>query len=400
MRKRERISAKLTKFGPSLTLQLKKEAEARRARGEKVYDFGLGETRGSPLEPTILEAAVKAFESEFTGYAEPAGIPELRRQVLDWIPGARDVYDEENVVISNGAKQSLFNVFLATCNPGDIVLFDSAPWVSYAPMANMAYATPIQVLPLSGKASRLKVAPRDLERNLRMRPHAKLFLLNNPVNPTGQMYSQDEVDELLRVCVNYGIYMLLDRLYWRLVYDGEEYPEPNADAEARRWLIQVDGMSKNFSKAGGLRIGWTVAPTDVVRAMVNLQSHYTSGPPTPLQYAALAAISNPYRGWLRAELQAKRDIMRECAADIPGVEVWPTQAAFYSFWDIEDLMASVGKSADGIARDLAKAGVIVSSGSSFMQDGFLRLSFATTEDQVRGGMAAAKKAIEKMMKGR
>lgn len=392
MQQDERISAKLKKFRPSLTLELKNEAQARRQRGETVFDFGLGETRGSHLDPVILEAGIEAFRHERTGYAEPAGLLELREQVLKWIPNTTH-YSTDNVVISNGAKQSLFNIFLATCNPGDCVLFDSAPWVSYTPMANMAYTTPIQVLPFSRPNAYLKIGPEDLERNLTMRPHAKIFLLNNPVNPTGQLYDQGELDALLEVCSRHSVYFLLDRLYWKLVYDGAEYPEPYPNRLAPDWLIQVDGMSKNFSRAGGLRIGWTLAPRDVAKAMINLQSHYTSGPPTPLQYAALAAITKPYRGRLRRELQSRRDLLHECAKDIPHVKIWPTAGAFYSFWDVRGVFGKKVNNSDEVSYALAREGVIAASGSSFMQEGYLRFSFATTEDQIRGGMELAKKTI-------
>lgn len=307
MKPHERISAKLGKFRPSLTLELKRMAAERRAQNLPVYDFGLGETKGS-LDDRTRDAGIAAYNDGATMYGDPAGLPELRRAVLKWL-GVESHYDINNVVITAGAKQSLFNIFLAICNPGDSVLFGEAPWVSYQPLAVATYATPIMVLPTHAEHEFKKVTPEDLLRNIRLRPYARLFLLNNPVNPTAQLYDAAEVDAQQDVCVEHGIYFLLDRLYWRLVFDGKQFPEPRIDERTRPWLIQVDGLSKNFRRTGGLRIGWSVAPDDVSAAMINLQSHCTSGPALPTQHSALAAITRPYTGELRDELQRKRDLL-------------------------------------------------------------------------------------------
>ncbi len=257
------------------------------------------------------------------------------------------------------------------------------------------------VLPVSIDGSRLKITAEDLERNLRLRPDVKLFLLNSPVNPTGQLYSAEEVEELLAVCVRYRIYFVLDRLYWRLVFDGAAYPEPRLDEETRPWVIQVDGMSKNFRRTGGLRIGWSVAPADVAQAMANLQSHYTSGPATPAQYAALAAITRPYDTELRDDLQQKRDLLQREAKALPRVEVWPTPASFYSFWDVRRCMGlktpegRILASSDDVAEYLIRAaGVVSASGRAFLQDGFLRISFAVPDQEIVEGVRAAAAALK------
>ncbi len=394
----ERISAKLAKFRPSLTLELKRLSGERSAQGLPVYDFGLGETKGD-LAAHIREAGERAYREGHTMYADPAGVPAVREAVLEWL-GVGHHYGIENVVITSGAKQSLFNIFLAICNPADTVLFDAAPWVSYQPLAVAAYASPIMVLPAAGEANYLKVTPDDLRRNLAARPHAKLFLLNSPVNPTAQLYSAEELDGLLQVCVEHRTYFVLDRLYWRLTFDGESYPEPRIDAETKPWLIQVDGLSKNFRRTGGIRIGWSVGPTDLTRAMINLQSHYTSGPAVPTQYSAMAAIAASYDPELKQDLQAKRDLLLREAKDMPHVRIWPSPAAFYSFWDIRGTFGKktpdgmVLRTSDDVAEYLIRqAGVVTASGTGFMQDGYLRLSFATPDEQIIEGMCGAKEAL-------
>lgn len=398
MNEYERVSVKLGKFRPSLTLELKRLASERLGQGLPVYDFGLGETKGD-LAEHIRDAGIRAYEEGRTMYGDPAGIPELRHAVLEWL-GLTSEYDIDSVVITAGAKQSLFNIFLAICNPADAVLFDAAPWVSYQPLAISAYASPIMVLPRAGTANRLKVSAEDLRRNLRMRPHAKLFLLNSPVNPTGQLYSADEVEALLQVCVEHRVYFVLDRLYWRLVFDGDDYPEPRIDEETKPWLIQVDGMSKNFRRTGGLRVGWSVGPADVTRAMVNLQSHYTSGPAIPTQHSALAAVSARYDSELRASLQDKRDLLQREARALPHVGVWPTPASFYSFWDVRELLGKrtpEGQTlltSDDVSHYLLRgAGVVTGSGAAFMQDGYLRISFATPDEHIVKGVRAAAEVL-------
>jgi aspartate aminotransferase len=396
MQDHERISAKIHKFQPSVTLALKALVEERRQRGLPVYDFGLGETKG-PLDPRVREAGIRAYEGEDTSYADPAGIPELRAAVLRWL-GLERQYGPESVVITSGAKQSLFNIFLTLCNPADAVLFDAAPWVSYQPLATAAYAFPVMVLPQQSRW--LKVTAGDLERNLRARPHVKLFLLNNPCNPTAQLYEAEEVEALLRVCVEYRIFFVLDRLYWRVLFDGRTYPEPRVDAETRPWLIQVDGLSKNWRRTGGIRIGWTVAPPDVAAAMANLQSHYTAGPAVPAQRAAFAAIAHPYQGRMIEELTAKRELFWREAEGMPRVEIWPTPATFYSFWDVRGCFGRstpggpLLRSSDDVAAYLCReAGVVTASGGSFFQDGYLRLSFYTSDAEIEEGMRAARAAL-------
>ena len=398
MNDRDRISAKMEKFRPSQTLALKRLADDRRVAGLPVYDFGLGETRGA-LNPHMREAGESAFREEQTLYTDPAGMQDLRQAVLSWL-GLERHYTIDNVIITAGAKQSLFNILMAVCNPADIVLFDAAPWVSYQPLAHMAYATPVMVLPTSRGSEYMKVTPDDLRRNLKMRPHARLFLLNNPVNPTAQLYEAEEVEALLRVCVESRIYFVLDRLYWRLLFDGSRYPEPPIDETTRPWIIQVDGLSKNFRRAGGLRIGWSIAPVEVSRAMASLQSHYTSGPSTPTQRVALSALTHTYDTTLAQELQTTRDLFLEKAGGMPHTTIWPTPATFYSFWDVRGCFGlrtpggKVLRDSDDVTSYLVReVGVITASGTGFMCDGYLRLCFASSHEIVVEGLRAARAAL-------
>lgn len=398
MTRRSRLAAAVDTFRPSLTLELKRLAAERAARGLPVWDFGLGETKGD-LAPFIRDAGSRAFLNGATQYGDPAGLADLRKAVLRWLDLGRD-YTADDVVITTGAKQGLFSIFLALCDAGDTVLFDSAPWVSYEPMAIAAHVTPVVVQPAAGAANHLKIDADDLRRELRAYPAARLFLINSPVNPTGQVYSAGELEALLQVCVEHRVYFVLDRLYWRLVFDGDVFPEPRVDAETKPWLIQVDGLSKNFRRTGGIRIGWTVAPGDVARAMVNLQSHYNSGPAIPTQHAALAGISATYDVELRDDLERKRNLLHEATCRIPRLTVWPTPGAFYSFWDVRSCFGTttpdggaIRSSVDLATYLLESSGVVTAPGSAFRQEGYLRISFATPDDHILNGCRAVGEAL-------
>ena len=396
-----RISPKVTAFPPSLTLALKATVNERKAAGLPVFDFGLGETRGA-LRSAISEGAIAAYRDGLTVYGDPAGLPELRAVIPRWL-GADAHYRDDSVVVSTGAKQALMNVFLTVLDPGDVALLDCAPWVSYQPLALAASARPVCVTPAAGTGNYLKVDGEDLARAIEAEPKARLFLLNSPCNPTAQVYSADELEELLRVCARHRIYLVLDRLYWKLTYDGLDFPEPAVDSETRPWLIQLDGLSKNFRRTGGLRIGWTLGPEDVTAGMVNLQSHYTSGPSMPAQYAALAALTEAYDGEMRDELESKRDLMMRHGAGLPHVELWPIPGAFYSFWDVRKcfgLRTPEGgelSSSNDVARYLLDSvGVVTASGAGFEQDGFLRVTFTAPDPELTAGLEAATAALGRL----
>lgn len=391
-----RLSDKLGKLCQSLTLDLKQTVHARRRRNLPVYDFGLGETKGF-LSPIIKDGAFQAVSREDTFYTHPAGLPEARRAVLKWL-SLTGVYSEENVVISGGAKQCLLNTFMALCDQGDVVLLASCPWVSYAPLAHCVGALPQVVRPEQPTLS-LKTTAVDLERAIRANPRSRLFLLNNPCNPTGQLYSAAEQSALLEVCVRNKIFFVLDRLYWRIVYNGA-FPEPVLNDRTLPWLIQIDGLSKNFRRTGGLRAGWSVAPADISAAMTNLQSHHSSGASTLTQKVVTAALNADYDDEMVRDLDSKRKAVEKLAGKIPLIRALPTQGAFYSFWDVR---SAVGKktpdgkvlaSGDDVARYLLDShGIVTAPGSGFMEAGFLRLSFHIPMHEIRGGLEAAARAF-------
>ncbi|RMG40478.1 MAG: aminotransferase class I/II-fold pyridoxal phosphate-dependent enzyme [Candidatus Dadabacteria bacterium] len=396
-----RLSGKTHKFGTSRCLMAKVMVMERKSKGLPVYDFGLGEAKGEVAE-FIREAGKKAFDAQHTGYVDPAGIPELRKAILKWL-NIEEHYSKEEVVVNVGAKAGLFNVFLALSDPGDVILMDTAPWVSYRPMAYCCAATPVNVRPSRGTDNYLKITAQDLEDAIKRHPNARLFLLNNPCNPTAQLYSAEEIEELLQLCVKNRIFFVLDRLYWKTVFDGKNFPEPRIDQQTKPWLIQIDGFSKNWRSVGGLRVGWTIAPPDVAKAMVNIQSHITSGTATTSQYAALEALSHEYDFEMRDDLQQKRDLFQKYARKIPYINIFPSPASFYSFWEISKVFGMktpngiVLNNSDDVAEFLLRDyGVATLSGSAFLHDGFLRLCFHIPKEEIEKGLQATRMAFESL----
>ena len=393
-----RIACKISRFGPSRCLLAKGLKQERLAQGLPVYDFGLGESKGD-LANYLIEAGKCAFDQQVTEYLDPAGLPELRTEILRWL-NLEDHYSKDSVVVSCGAKQALSNIFFATLNPGDVALFDAAPWVSYVPMVYAAAATPVLVQPARADASYLKISPEDLTQAIQQFPAAKTFLLNSPCNPTGQIYSQVELQKLLEICAKNQIFFILDRLYWKSVYDNYEYPEPVINELTKPWLIQIDGLSKNWRRLGGLRVGWSVAAEDLSKAMVNIQSHITSGTASTSQVVALEALRREYDCEMRTDLEEKRNLVVKHAKDIPYIKRFPTQGGFYTFWNVREIFGKrtpegeVLNSSDDICTYLVRSvGVVCLSGSAFEQDGYLRLCFHVPNEELLAGLAAIKQAF-------
>ena len=393
-----RIAYKLHKFQDSLTLKAKEKVQIRRLEGKDVYDFGLGETKGQLLD-SIRQAGIQAFEEGQTGYEHPAGLLALRQKIPSWL-GVDNHYGAQNVVVTVGAKQSIFNTFMAICNPGDIALLDSAPWVSYIPLVQCAGAVPISVKPRD-PSNGLKITAEDLQEALQNQPSTRLFLLNSPCNPTGQVYTQEELDSLVDVCVQNRVYFVLDRIYWKITFEHDTLPSPKITPESKAWIVQIDGFSKNFRSCGGLRVGWTVAPEDLTDAMINIQSHCTSGAATPAQHAALAALSvEPYNDEMIKDLKRKRSLLSEHSKNMPNATIIPTAGAYYSFWDISECFGKITPdgheicgSQDLVDYILDSYGVVAVAGAGFDQEGYIRLSFHIDDQVIIDGMAAMREAL-------
>ena len=290
---------------------------------------------------------------------------------------------------------------LAVCNPGDTVLSAAAPWVSYGPIAACASATLVQAQPLEN--SSLKTSVQDLEYYLRQYPRTKIFILNNPCNPSAQLYSAKEVQELLELCVKSQVYFLLDRLYWKILFQDTPYPAPKIDSNSKEWLIQVDGLSKNFFRLGGLRVGWSLASTRLSEVMSIMQSHHSSGTAVPSQLVALNVLSRPYDSSFLDSLKHNRKQILSAENQLPHVTIPPMQGTYYSFWNVRNAFGTSTPSGQKIqnSKDMASYlldshGIVTSPGNNFGTEGYLRLSYAVAPEIIEGGLLAAKKALSQL----
>lgn len=395
---RHRISKKLTRLRPERQHDLLQIAEQRKALGLPIYNFALAPYSGA-LSDSLKQTGIDALNNDDTPSSSPSGLLPLREAVLKWLE-LENEYAAHNVIISAGARQALLNVFLATCDSGDVVLLGSVPSLSYAPTAQLASTRPVIVQPMTVNTPDLKVRWEDLVKCLEHHPRARVFVLSNPCDPTGQVYRPAEIQALLQVCADHNVYFVLDRRHWRSMLRQQEYPTPILDEGTKPWLIQIDSLSYSFPHTSGLRVGWAVGPCDVMEMIAVIQSHNLAGPSDPSQQIALSALTTPYQNDLSTSINVKYDLFRSLADDIPGVKIFHTEGTCYSFWDVRSLFGRRTPSeqilidSDDVAEYLLESkGVAAIPGSCFSQDGYLRFSFHVDDEVITEGMAATRDAI-------
>ncbi len=385
-----KLSNRVLAIEPSPTLALNARALELRRKGEDVISFAVGEPDfDTPAH--IKEAAVAAIREGFTKYTPASGIPELREAVARAMEREQGVrYASDEVIISTGAKQALYNAFQALCGPGDEVIIPAPYWVTYPEQAKMAGATPV-IVP-TGPGTGFKITPELLREVIT--PNSRVLVLNSPANPTGSMYSRDELLALAQVCIEHDLYVFSDEVYGKLVYDGGRHTSIAAVLpEMRERTIVVDGVSKAYAMTGW-RIGWALGPRETIRAMGVVQGHATSNATSIAQKAALAALQGsqePVRAMVE-EFQRRRDYMFQRLSRMPGLTVEPAAGAFYLFPGIHQLKGQklgsrvIAGDADLAELLLEEARVVVVPGSAFGCPDHLRLSYATSMENIAKGL--------------
>ena len=280
------ISERAAQLTPSLTLSIDSKAKAMKAEGLDVCGFGAGEPDFDTPEH-IKRAAIEALEAGFTKYTPNAGIPELRQAIADKLAADNGLnYRAGQVVVSNGAKHACYNAILATCQPGDEVVIPAPYWVSYPDMVRLVGAEPV-IVPTSERNA-WKMRPEDFENA--MTPRTKMLIMNSPGNPTGSVYTREELEAIVNVAAEEDIYVLSDEIYEKLVYDDVKHVSiASLSKEAYDLTITINGFSKSYAMTGW-RLGYLAAPDAVVRAVDSIQSHTSSNPSSFSQYGALAAL--------------------------------------------------------------------------------------------------------------
>ena len=375
------ISSRAASLAPSLTLAISAKAKELRAAGEDVIGFGAGEPDFDTPQH-IKDAAAQALADGFTKYTPSSGIPELRQAVADKFQKDYGVaYEPSQVIVNCGGKHSCFNVIYATCEAGDEVIIPAPYWLSYPEMAKLAGAKP--VILETTDATEFKVSPEQLRESIT--PNTKLFILNSPSNPTGSVYTADEIKALGDVCVEKGVLIMSDDIYEKLVYDGAEFTSVTGFSEEHlAHTIIVHGLAKAYSMTGW-RIGFLAAPKPIAQAINALQSHSTSNATSFAQKGAVAALTGPQTHldeWL-TEFNKRRSYAADRLNNMAGVSCVNSRGAFYLFPNIEGTGL---KSAEFCERLLEQAKVAAVPGIAFGADNNFRISYATSMENIQNGM--------------
>jgi aspartate aminotransferase len=383
------LNRKVVAITPSLTLAIDAKAKAMAAAGEQVCGFGAGEP-DFDTPGHIKEAAAKALRDGKTKYAPNDGIPELRAAIVEKLASENKLtYKAEQVLVSNGAKHSLYNIFMALCNAGDEVIIPSPYWLSYPEMVRMAGATPVFVR--GTEANGLKIQPDQLAKAIT--PKTKAMIMNSPSNPTGMVYTRAELQALAEVAVRHGIYIVSDEIYERMVYDGTQaFSVGSLSPEIFKHTITVNGFSKPYAMTGW-RLGYYAGPIEIVKAGSALQSHSTSAPNTFAQYGAVAALRGPQECVARmvVAFDERRKYLHKRLTAMPGVTCVKPTGAFYVFPNISSFGLPSIRFAELL---LEQEKMAVVPGMPFGADENIRLSYACSMANIEEGMTRLERFVQ------
>ena len=386
-----KIAKRAMGVSPSPTLAISAQAKAIKAQGVDVVSFGAGEPDfDTPAH--IKQAAIDALNAGFTKYPLPvAGIPELRAAVVAKL--ARDSgleYSPDEISVAPGGKNALYTLMQALVNPDDEVIVPAPYWVSYTEMVKLAGGRPAIVDAF--EANDFKLTPGQL--GAAINSNTRLIILNSPCNPTGAVYSPEELEALANVIAQYDVTVVSDEIYEQLVYDGvEQRSIASFGPEIKKRTVVCSGLSKSYAMTGW-RIGYLAGPADVIAVVNKLASHSTSGPTSFVQKAAAVALSGSEDAVadMRAEFDRRRRVMVGRLNALPGITCRTPKGAFYAFPNIANCIGQeiagkrIGGSMDFASVCLEKARVALVPGIAFGSDDHVRLSYATSMDRITTGL--------------
>ncbi len=374
----------------SPTLRLNEEARLLRERGLPVIHLGIGEPKNKTPITAILGAANK-LNSGDVKYTPTDGTPSLKKAIIKYTEeNYNRIVDPENIIVTNGAKQSLFNVIFSVVDPQDEVIILAPYWVSYPEMVKMAYGVPIIVTPKDGS-----FCPRMEDILEAVSSYTKAIIVNSPNNPSGMVYSREFIQEIVEYCEANSIYLIMDDIYHRLVFDGIKaepgYTFSEKDIESTK-IIVTNGVSKVYGMTG-FRIGWVIANRKLVEVMTNVQAQMTSNPATVLQSAAEGALNGiqSYVESLRLTIENNRNVVMQELRSFNGIRTSKPEGTFYCLPDFRAYQEDSIKLADFI---LKKALVVTVPGVEFGFEGHLRISYSGTVKDITEGIARMKWAID------
>ena len=393
------LSNRLNRLAPSATLAMSQKSSEMKAQGVDVINLSVGEPDFNTPDH-IKEAAKKAIEDNFSRYSPVPGYPELRKAIVAKLKNENGLdYSMSEILVSNGAKQSVCNTVMALVNDGEEVIIPAPYWVSYPQMVKLAGGTPVIVN--AGFDQDFKMTPEQLEAAIT--PKTRMLILCSPSNPTGSVYSKEELEALAEVIKRHeGLYVLADEIYEHINYVGHHESIAQFPGMKERSII-VNGVSKAYAMTGW-RIGFIAAPEWIVKGCNKLQGQYTSGPCSVSQKAAEAAYTTSQEcvETMRKAFERRRDLIVSLAKEIPGLEVNCPQGAFYLFTKCSSFY---GKSYEGrkieTSTDLAmflleEGHVATVGGDAFGDPECFRMSYATSDDNIREAMRRIKETLAKL----
>lgn len=394
------LSDRAGKIKPSPTLAIDSKAKSMKASGVDVISFGVGEPDFDTPEH-IKEAAAKAMKDGFTKYTAVGGIDPLKDAIIDKLKKDNGLsYKREEIIVSSGAKHSLYNVAQALYGPGDEVIIPSPYWVSYPDQVILNDATPVFVR--TYETDSFMVRPEALEEKITVK--TKALILNSPSNPTGMVYDRKALEKIAELALRYNFYIVSDEIYEKLIYgDAGHISIASLGDEVKKKTIVINGLSKSHAMTGW-RIGYAAGPANIVKAMTNIQSQSTSNPTSIAQKAAIEALRGPqdFIGTMRSEFDRRRLYLVQELKKIDGMTCIMPEGAFYAFPNTSALYGKkfgdreISSSADLALYLLDEANVALVHGSAFGDDNYVRLSYATSLDDIKRGVVRIKEALGKL----
>lgn len=393
------LSDRLNRLAPSATLAMSQKSNEMRAQGVDVINMSVGEPDFNTPE-FIKEAGKKAIDDNYSKYSPVPGYLALRQAISEKLKNENGLdYNTSEIIVGTGGKQGVCNAVLALVNPGDEVVIPAPYWVSYPQMVKLAGGIPVVVS--TEIENNFKMTPEQLEAAIT--PKTKMLILCSPSNPTGSVYSKDELQELAEVIRRHeNVFVLSDEIYEHINYMGQNHSLAEFPGMRERVVI-ANGASKAYAMTGW-RLGWVAGPEWIVKGLNKLQGQYTSGTCDVSQMAALAAYNSPQeaREAMREAFEHRRDLIVELARGIDGLEVNVPQGAFYlfpkcsSFFGKSDGKRTINDSTDFAMYLLEVAHVATVAGDAFGAPDYFRMSYATSEDNIREAMRRIKESLEKL----
>ena len=384
------LSDRLNKLSPSATLAMSQRSGELKAQGVDVINLSVGEPDFNTPDH-IKEAAKKAIDDNWTRYSPVPGYPDLKKAISDKLARENNLnYSPDEILTSNGAKQCVCNAVLALVNPGDEVIIPAPYWVSYPQMVKLAEGTPVFVE--AKIEADFKITPAQLESVIT--PRTKMIILNTPSNPTGCVIPADTLKQIADIAMKNNIKVMSDEIYSAIIYEGKHTSMASFPGMFENTIL-ISGLSKTFAMTGW-RIGWAIAPAEDIKNINKLQSHSISCCTSFAQKGAIEALTGPQESKFAMvkEFKKRRDLALDLIRDIPGMECNTPNGAFYLFPKYNKDIPSAKLAEIMLKEDH----VAVTPGTAFgpCGEGFFRISYATSEDQIQEGIARIKKSLSKL----